>query len=144
MDNNKRREIILDNFNNPINRGLKYDDNYVKINTNNESCIDELNFGLKIHNGKIVDLVFDAEACATSTASASIMIKILLNKTVDEAIKICKNYENMINGNDYDKDLLSLATVFDNISGQASRKKCALLSWNGILKYLEEYKKNNS
>ena len=34
-----RREIILDNYQDPMNRGLIEDDTYIKVNTNSESCI---------------------------------------------------------------------------------------------------------
>ena len=42
MDPILKREIMLDNYENPMNRGLVDDDSYIKINTNNESCIDNL------------------------------------------------------------------------------------------------------
>ena len=130
IDSNLKRTLILDNFQNPINKGLKNNKDYIKINTNNESCIDELDFELKIDDNIIKDLVFDGEACAISTSSASVMIKILLNKTVDEAINIIKNYQNMINEKSYNTDILEEATIFDEIYKQPARKKCALLSWN--------------
>ena len=56
MDNNLRREIILDNYQNPMNRGLVSDNDYVKFNTNSESCIDNLDFMMKINNDIIVNL----------------------------------------------------------------------------------------
>ncbi len=143
MDANLRRTIMLDNFQNPMNRGLKGEKDYIKINTNNESCIDELDFELKIEDNIIKDLVFDGEACAISTSSASIMIKTLLNKTVDEAIEIIKNYQNMIDEKEYDEDKLGEAIIYDEIYKQPNRKKCALLSWNGLLKELEKYKNRN-
>ena len=115
MDANLRRTIMLDNFQNPMNRGLKGEKDYIKINTNNESCIDELDFELKIEDNIIKDLVFDGEACAISTSSASIMIKTLLNKTVDEAIEIIKNYQNMIDEKEYDEDKLGEAIIYDEI-----------------------------
>lgn len=144
IDPNLRRSIILDNFQNPINKGLKNNKDYIKINTNNESCIDELDFELLIENNKIKDLVFDGEACAISTSSASIMIKTLLNKTVDEAINIIKNYQNMIDEKEFDSKILEEAIVYDEIYKQPNRKKCALLSWNGLLNTLNEYKSNNN
>ena len=74
MDNNLRREIILDNYQEPMNRGLIDDDSYLKINTNSESCIDNLDYMMKIEDNKIIDIRFDGEACAISTSASSIMI----------------------------------------------------------------------
>ena len=42
-----RREIILDNYQNPMNKGLVTDDTYIFQNTNNDSCIDNIDMMLK-------------------------------------------------------------------------------------------------
>ncbi len=140
MDNNLKRNIILDHYQNPKNRGLINDSTYLISNTNNESCIDEINLMAKIENNKICDIRFDGEACAICTSSTSIMIDTLLNKTIEEANKIYENFENMINEKEYDKELLEQAVVYDDIYKQPNRKKCALLPWWGIKKIIEEYK----
>ena len=44
----------------------------------------------------------------------------------------------MIDEEDYNKDKLGEALVYSNICKQASRKKCATLSVNGILNILKE------
>ena len=97
MDSNLKREIILDNYQDPMNRGLIDDDSYIKVNTNSESCIDNLDFMMKIEDDKLVDIKFDGEACAISTSATSIMIRTLIGKSLDEAIKILDNYRKMIN-----------------------------------------------
>ena len=138
MDSNLKRSIILENYQNPKNRGLIKDDNYYKINMNNESCVDEVDLMLKISNGNIEDIRFDGEACAICTSSTSIMIDTLLNKSVEEAIEIIENFEKMIDEKDYDKEKLELAIVYEDIAKQPNRKKCALLSWWGIKKILND------
>lgn len=132
MDPIIKREIMLDNYNNPANRGLKDDDSYIKINTNNESCIDNLDIAYKIEDGKIVDIRFDGEACAISTSATSIMIKSLIGKTKEEAIAILDNYEAMIDQKDYDKDLLNELNVYDEIYKQPNRRTCALLPFRSL------------
>jgi len=134
MDSNLKRSIILEHYQHPKNRGLIDDESYLKSNTNNESCIDEINLMAKIENGKIIDIKFDGEACAICTSSTSIMIDTLLGKTVEEANKIIDNFEKMINEEDYEEELLEQAIVYDDIYKQPNRKKCALLPWWGIEK----------
>ena len=141
MDNNLRREIILDNYQNPMNRGLVSDNDYVKFNTNSESCIDNLDFMMKISDDKIVDIRFDGEACAISTSATSIMIRSLIGKSVKEARKILTNYVNMINEKEYDEDLLGELVVYDEICKQPNRKNCALLPSGAIEKMLGELNK---
>ena len=140
MDNDLRREIILDNYQDPMNRGLVEDDSYVKVNTNSESCIDNLDFMMKLEDDKIIDIRFDGEACAISTSASSIMIRSLIGKTKEEAYKIIDNYRKMINEENYDVELLGELNVYDEIGKQANRKNCALLPSVAIEKMLGELK----
>ena len=136
MDKNLRRELILDNFNNPMNKHIG-DESYLMINTNNESCIDNLDIYYKINDGKIEDICFDGEACAISTSATSVMIKTLIGKTLNEAREILNNYENMINEQEYDSELLGELNIYDEIYLQPNRKTCALLPFNSLKKALE-------
>ena len=137
MDNNLKRTIILEHFQNPKNKGLIQDDSYHKINMNNESCIDNIDMGIKVENGKIVDMVFDGEACAICTSATSIIIRRLIGKSVEDAKRIIKNYQNMINEKEYDEKLLEELIVYDEIYKQPNRKKCALLPSEAVDKILE-------
>ena len=138
MDNNLKREIILEHYQNPRNRGLIDDDSYIKINMNNESCIDEVNLMVKVENGKITDIRFDGEACAMCISSSSIMVETLTGKTIEEVKEILQNFLNMIDERDYDASILEEAVVYDDTYKQPNRKKCVLLSWWGIEKILKE------
>lgn len=142
MDSNMKRSIILEHYQNPKNKGLIDDNSYIKVNMNNESCIDEINLMVKLENNKIVDIKFDGEACAICTSSTSIMIDTLIGKTIDEAINIYSNFNNMLDEKSYDSSVLEQANVYDDIYKQPNRKKCALLPWWGIDKVLDETKNN--
>lgn len=138
MDQNMKREIILENYQNPKNKGLVKDDTYKLVDMNNDSCIDEVNIEAKVENGVIKDIKFDGEACAICTSATSIMTQTLKGKTLVEAKKIIANYYNMIDEKDYDASLLDEAVVYNDIGKQPNRKKCALLSWWGIEKIVNE------
>ena len=136
MDENLKREIILDNYQNPENKELIDDDSYLKVNQASESCIDNLDFMMKIDNNTIVDVRYDGEACAISTSASSIMSRALIGKSVDDAKRILINYKNMIEDKEYDKELLGELNVYDNINKQPNRIKCALLPEEAIDKML--------
>ena len=140
MDNNIKRSIILEHYQNPKNRGLIEDSRYIKTNTNNESCIDEINLMVLIEDGIIKDVRFDGEACAMCTSSTSIMISTLVGKTIDEARNIYKNFDFMIDEKEYNRDILEESVVYDDGSKQPNRKKCVLLPWWGMEKALNEVK----
>ena len=42
MDEKMRRDIILDNYQNPANRGLPDDESYDRVNSKNDSCVDNI------------------------------------------------------------------------------------------------------
>ena len=138
MDNELKREIILDNYQDPMNKGLVDDDSYIKVNTNSESCIDNLDVMVKVVDGKIEDIRFDGEACAISTSATSIMIRSLIGKSVEEVRRILENYQNMISEKEYDKELLGELNVYDEICKQPSRKNCALIPYKAMMSILEE------
>ena len=139
MDKDLKRSIILDNYQNPNNKHTS-DNSYIKINTRNVSCIDNLDIYLKIKNNIIEDISFEGEACVISISSTNILINLLIGKTRDEGIYLIDNYLKMINEEEYDKDILKELEVFDDTSKQPSRIKCATLSANGIKNYLEKEK----
>ena len=138
IDRNIKREIMLDNYQNPFNKYVPNDKSYIKVNTNNESCIDEINLMVKLENNKIIDIKFDGEACAICTSSTSIMIETLIGKTLEEATNIFNNFNNMLDEKEYDSNILEQANVYDDIYKQPNRKKCALLPWWGIEKVLNK------
>ena len=141
MDKDIKRSIILDNYQNPNNKRVSGTD-YIKINTRNVSCIDNLNIYLKIENDIIKDVSFEGEACVISISSTNILSNLLIGKTKEEGIYLIDNYLKMINEEEYDKEVLKELLVFDDTSKQPSRIKCATLSANGIKDYLE--KENHS
>ena len=142
MNSELKREIIFDNYKEPTNRGLVEDSSYLKTNTHSDSCIDNLDFMMKIEDNIIKDIVFDGEACAISTSATSIMIRSLIGKGVDEALKIIKNFQNMIEEKDYDKDLLGELIVYEDIAKQPNRKTCALLPSNAVINMISKYLEN--
>lgn len=139
MDNEFKREIILENFEHPFNKDGNDDLNYEKSNSNNESCIDNIDLYVDIKDNIIRDIRFNGEACAISTASTSIMLKNIINKSVSDAIKYIENFMNMVNELDYNEDELNEGIAFTEIYKQQNRKTCVTLPYVGILKVLKKY-----
>jgi len=139
MDNELKREIILEHFHNPVNKEDVNNENYKTYNTRNPNCIDNLDIYVNIENNIIKDIKFMGEACAISTASTSIMIKNLIGKSVNDAKSYINNFYNMCNEEEYNEELLNEAIAFSDIYKQNNRKNCALLPYRGILKAIEEY-----
>jgi nitrogen fixation protein NifU and related proteins len=117
------REIILDHYRNPRNKG-KIENADVVIHDSNPLCGDQIDMFLKVEEGQIKDIKFDGKGCAISQASASMLTEMVMDKPLTTA-----------------KDL-SKDDILENIGltnlGPA-RIKCALLSLKvlkmGMVKY---------
>ena len=142
MDAEIKRSIILDNYQDAKNRGIPNEDGYIKINSNNDSCIDNIDIYVKLKNDLIEDIKFEGEACVIAISSTSILSNLLIGKNLSEAVNILKNYYNMIEEKEYNKEILGEACVYDDIYKQPSRKTCVTLFARGIEKVVNDEKNN--
>ena len=140
MDSELKREIILENYGHPFNKVDNEMVGYIKVNSNNESCIDNIDLYLKFEKDVLVDIKFSGEACAISTASTSIMLKNLIGKNIDKIEEFIDNFNSMVEEKEYDEDLLNEAIAFSEIYKQQNRKTCVILPYLGIKKALKEYR----
>ena len=122
------RQLIMDHYQYPRNRGLSTDIGYQQVHMDSESCIDDIMVQAKIEDGTLVDIRFDGIACTISTASTSMMSELLKGKKISEAKMIIDEYFKMIENESHDKELLA----FSNVYKQPNRIKCATIGWNAI------------
>lgn len=135
---NMMREIIMDHYNNPINKRTPEDlENYKTIRMDSDSCIDDITIYLKIDNNVIKEACFDGVACTISTTSTDILCSLVENKTFEEAMYIIEQYKNMIYEKEFDEEALDELIVFINTHKQAARIKCATLGSTGLKELIE-------
>ena len=132
------RQIIMDHYQDPRNKGLVRQPDYFYAHLNSESCIDDFELEVKFEGDTISELHFDGVGCTISTASTSILTELFVGKTVNEAVQLIENYLAMMKGEPYDADSLEEANVFMNTGKQANRIKCATISWRGLLTIIEQ------
>ena len=132
------RQVIMDHYEYPRNHELTHDEAYMSRHMASDSCIDDIYVEAKINDHVIEDIRFDGVACTIATASTSIMSELLKGKTIDEANKIIENYHAMIDGKEYDEDLLEEAVCMHTVGKQATRIKCATIGWKAIEEMIKE------
>lgn len=136
--NNLYRQVIMDHYKNPQNKGLINDSSYLTIHMNNPSCGDDIMVQLKLDNNKITDIKHLGTGCSICCSSASVMSVALKNKEKDEALGIINEYYQMIQGKGFNKNVLTGdAIVYEGVSKFPARVKCATLAWKAIEKGLE-------
>lgn len=140
MDSNLRREIIVDNYQNPVNRKKIDDKSFTVASIVSDSCIDNITLYVKFNGDIIEDIYFDGEACAITTSATSIMIKKLIGKSIEDAYTLMENYYNMVDEKEYDKEILGELNAYEEIYMQPNRKKCAIFPFETLKKVIEKYK----
>jgi len=106
------RELILDHYKNPRQKGKIADSNF-SFEDENPLCGDFIHIDLVTDkNEKVIDAKFDGHGCAISMASADLLVETLIGKTLDEVKKLSK------------QDILDML----GIELSPVRLKCALLS----------------
>jgi nitrogen fixation protein NifU and related proteins len=104
------REIILDHYRNPRNKGTldPHDYTYEDVNP---LCGDEIRIDVRVADDKVSDIKFSGRGCAISQASTSILTEMVEGMSLDEVKALTKD------------DLLEEL----GIPVSPARLKCALL-----------------
>lgn len=140
------RQVIMDHYKRPKNKGLLNDSTYTTIHLNNPSCGDEMNVQLKIVDDQIIDIRHEGHGCSICCSSASVMSQTLKGKSVNDAKLTITEFYELIKGYPYNEDILTGdAIAYKGVSQFPARVKCATLAWKateqGIIKIKEEENK---
>ena len=113
------REIILDHYRHPHNKGLRepFD---AQVQHINPTCGDEVTLRVELKDSDtgpvVTDVSYDALGCSISQASASVMTEAVIGKTVREAMDISGAFLELMQSRgaaEPDEDLLGDAVAFE-------------------------------
>src|SRR5215207_5646661 len=90
------REIILDHYRSPRNRGELESPPAVRVEGYNPLCGDEIVVYLDVQDGKVADLKIGGQGCSISQSSASMMSAAVKGKTVPEARAVIRAFKGMM------------------------------------------------
>lgn len=127
---NLYREVIMDHYKSPRNKGLVESDEYKLMRIKNPSCGDDITIQTKVVDGVIIDCRQMGHGCSISMASASVLAEMMVGKTVEEALNVVDNYLKMVANKQYDEAVdLEEAAVFSGVKQFPARIKCASIAW---------------
>jgi nitrogen fixation protein NifU and related proteins len=150
------REIILDHYRSPRNRGELPSPPAHRIEGFNPLCGDEVIVFLQVDDGIVGDIRITGQGCSISQSSASLMSAAVKGKSVTEARDLIRTFKSMmsIHESRLDGDSSTNAEELDVFSvdrgslGELAalqgvvkfpvRIKCATLSWNALAQGLDE------
>ena len=128
------RQVIIDHYKNPRNKGLSNEEGYFSYHIKNPSCGDEITIQTKVEGGKVIDVRHEGKGCSICCASASIMSELLKNKKLEDALNFTDNYLKMVSNDNYDESYdLDEAIVFEGVRDFPARVKCASIAWNAFI-----------
>ena len=154
------REIILDHYRSPRNRGELDSPPARRVEGFNPLCGDEVVVTLDVRDGTVSDIKIAGTGCSISQSSASLMSAAVKGKAVGEVRDLIRTFKGMmsiheaslpghehdgngsIDGEDQleavDVDALCELAALQGVVKFPVRIKCATLSWNTLAQGLDE------
>ncbi|HVC25901.1 MAG TPA: SUF system NifU family Fe-S cluster assembly protein [Acidimicrobiales bacterium] len=150
------REIILDHYRSPRNRGELPSPPAHRVEGFNPLCGDEIVVYLDVVDGVVVDLKISGQGCSISQSSASMMSAAVKGCSVEQARSLVRSFKAMMSihesqlGTDdggsragaggavLSPDALGELAALQGVVKFPVRIKCATLSWNTLTQGLDE------
>ena len=144
------REIILDHYRSPRNRGELPAPPAAVAQGHNPLCGDEITVYLLVDDGRVGDVKVGGQGCSISQSSASMMSQAIKGRSVDEVRALVRRFKGMMSiedslGDDGDGEDAAVAEPADlgdleALQGVVKfpvRIKCATLAWNTLIDALD-------
>ena len=130
---NLYRQVIMDHYKNPRNKGLK---GFPKARIKNPSCGDDITMEALVENGVVKEIRHQGTGCSICFSSASVLSETLKGKSVEEAKVLIGDFFGMITGEKEENEDLEEALVYQGVSKFPARIKCATVAWKALERVL--------
>jgi nitrogen fixation protein NifU and related proteins len=149
------REIILDHYRSPRNRGVLESPPAHRVEGFNPLCGDEVVLYLELADGVVSDLAINGQGCSISQSSASLMSTAVKGQPVSEVRRLVRSVRAMLaldgNGDGdgeavefVDPGALGELAAMQGVVKFPVRVKCATLSWSTLERGLDEIEKGET
>ena len=149
------REIILDHYRSPRNRGELESPPAHRVEGFNPLCGDEVVVTLAVDDGRLADIKIAGSGCSISQSSASLMSAAVKGQSVDEVQRLIHTFKSMMSIHEaaldrdgdgagggepetVDPTKLGELAALQGVVKFPVRIKCATLSWNALAQGLAE------
>jgi nitrogen fixation protein NifU and related proteins len=145
------REIILDHYRSPRNRGELPSPPATRVEGFNPLCGDEIVVYVDVDDDTVNDIRIGGQGCSISQSSASMMTSAVKGKTVEEVAALTRAFKGMMSIHEQALDgepeepaeidpevKLGDLEALRGVVKFPVRIKCATLSWNTLLQAIEE------
>ena len=136
------QELILEHSKRPHGVGLR-EPYGAEVHHINPTCGDEVTLRVRLsRDGTCLDDVsYDAQGCAISRASTSVLHDLASGQPLPEVLKVYAAMESMLTSRGTDpgnEDVLGDGVALAGVGKYPARVKCALLGWKALAAALEQ------
>ena len=141
------REIILDHYRSPRNRGELATPPAHKVEGFNPLCGDEVTVYLDVEDGVLKDIKMTGHGCSISQSSSSLMSAAVKGKSLDDVQETITTFKELMTASGASADEETGAKNLRSLGELAAlagvvkfpvRIKCATLAWNTLQQGLTE------
>ena len=146
------REIILDHYRSPRNRGELTDEAALRAEGFNPLCGDEILVTLLVDDDVVTDIKISGQGCSISQSSASLMSAAVKGKSVADVRKTIDTFKTLMTVHEaqledsgdvtepepVDLRALGELAALQGVVKFPMRIKCATLGWNTLTQALDD------
>ncbi len=135
------REIILDHYRSPRNRGELPPPASHAVG-HNPLCGDEIEVYLDVQDGIVTDIKVGGQGCSISQSSASMMSQAVKGKSVADVRALVHKFKSMMSIEEADENAADVKLgdleALQGVVKFPVRIKCAVLAWNTLAEALAQ------
>ncbi|TPW11806.1 MAG: iscU [Acidimicrobiaceae bacterium] len=135
------REIILDHYRTPRNRGELAPPAAHAVG-HNPLCGDEIEVYLDVADGMVNDIKVGGQGCSISQSSASMMTQAVKGKSLEEVRALVHRFRSMMSIEELDESAAEVKLgdleALQGVVKFPVRIKCAVLAWNTLTEALTQ------
>lgn len=125
------KEVLLDHFHNPCNKGELDDMDIIKRGSN-PHCGDEIEVGITCDNGVLDKVRFRGRGCSICLASASMMTECTDGLKFQQARELIARLQQWFSNTNNEAPPNENLAALGTIRHHPARKKCVLLAWQAL------------
>jgi nitrogen fixation NifU-like protein len=130
------KEILLDHYRNPRNRGA-LEAATCSADGANPLCGDVIHLDVDVEDDRVRRVQFSGAGCSISQASASMMTEYVQGKSVAEAQRAIDDFQAMMLAGEPPVDDFGDIEALIGVAKFPARVKCASLAWKTLREALE-------
>jgi nitrogen fixation NifU-like protein len=140
-DDELYREVILDHFRSPRNRGVLAPAD-IDVEGVNPLCGDQLRLTVAVEDGRVREIRTEGKGCSISQSSASMMTEAFRGRSLEECRALVDGFKHLMLEKGTVEELpepLEELAALEGVKKYPARIKCAVLCWNTFLEGLKAF-----